>query len=41
MRKARYNIIIKDDANVEQILSEIDNYFIAFEQKYPNVQVST
>jgi hypothetical protein len=41
MKKARYNITIKDDANAEQILNEIDNYFIELEHKYPNVQVKT
>jgi len=41
MRKAIYTIKIKDDSNVEQILSEIDNYFIELEKKYANVQVST
>jgi hypothetical protein len=41
MRTATYTIKIKDDSNVEQILSEIDNYFIKLEHKYANVQVST
>jgi hypothetical protein len=41
MRKARYNITITNDSNVEQILSEIDKYFIELEHKYTNVQVST
>jgi len=41
MRKAIYTIKIRDDSNVEQILSEIDNYFIELEKKYANVQVST
>jgi hypothetical protein len=41
MRKAEYRITIKDDSNGEQILSEIDNYFIELEHKYANVQVET
>jgi hypothetical protein len=41
MRKAIYTVKIKDDSNVEQILSEIDKYFIKIESKYSNVQVST
>jgi hypothetical protein len=36
--KAEYRITIKDDANAEQILNEIDNFFIDIEHKYPNVQ---
>jgi len=39
--KAEYRIHIKDDSNVEQILSEIDNFMIAIEHKYTNVQVET
>jgi hypothetical protein len=41
MRKAEYRITISNDTNVEQILSEIDNYFIKLEHKYSNVHVST
>ena len=41
MRKAEYHITITNDSNVEQILSEIDNYFIEIEKKYTNVHVST
>jgi len=41
MRTTTYTIKIKDDSNVEQIFSEIDNYFIEIEKKYSNVQVST
>jgi len=29
--KAEYRITIKDDANAEQILNEIDNFFIDIE----------
>jgi len=41
VRKAIYTVKIKDDSNVEQILSEIDNCFIEIEKKYSNVHVST
>jgi hypothetical protein len=41
MRKVEYRITISNDSNVEQILSEIDNYFIKLEHKYANVQVET
>lgn len=41
MRKARYNITIKDDSNDAQILNEIDNFMIEIEHKYGNVQVNT
>jgi hypothetical protein len=37
--KAEYTITIKEDSNAEQILNEIDNFFIELEQKHPNVQV--
>jgi len=41
MRKAIYTVKIKDDSNVEQILSEIDNFLIEIESKYSNVHIST
>jgi len=39
MKKAIYTVKIRDK-NAEQILSEIDNFFIELEQKYTNVQIS-
>jgi len=39
MKKAEYRITIKEDSNAEQILNEIDTFFIDIEHKYPNVQV--
>ena len=39
MKKAIYTVKILDK-NAEQVLSEIDNFFIALEQKYTNVQIS-
>jgi hypothetical protein len=39
MKTAEYRITIKEESNVEQILNEIDNFFINIEHKYPNVQV--
>jgi hypothetical protein len=41
MQKAEYAITIKDDSNAEQILDEIDKFFIDIEHKYPNVQVKS
>jgi hypothetical protein len=39
MKTAEYHITIKEESNAEQILNEIDNFFINIEHKYPNVQV--
>jgi len=39
MKKAIYTVKIRDK-NTEQVLSEIDNFFIELEQKYTNVQIS-
>jgi hypothetical protein len=41
MRKAEYTITIKDDSNAEQILTEIDTFFIDIEHKYANVRVKS
>ena len=41
MRKAEYVIAIKEESNAEQILAEIDTFFIDIEHKYPNVQVKS
>jgi len=39
MKKAIYTVKIQDK-NTEQVLNEIDNFFIELEQKYTNVQIS-
>jgi hypothetical protein len=39
MPKAEYTITIKENSNAEQILTEIDTFFIDIEHKYPNVHV--
>jgi hypothetical protein len=39
MRKTEYVITIKGESNAEQILAEIDTFFIDIVHKYPGVQV--
>ena len=39
MKKAIYTVKIANN-NIEQILNEIDNFFIELEHKYTNVQIS-
>ena len=39
MKKTTYTVKIRDK-NTEQVLSEIDNFFIELERKYTNVQIS-
>jgi len=41
MKRAEYRIKIKDHNKSEQILDEIDNFFIEMGQKYPCLEVST
>jgi len=39
MRKAEYRITIKEDSKAEDILNEIDQFFIELEQKHPELIV--